>query len=807
MSRKSRSHKFEQTEPKESRIKAAVKSALHRHSYQARPLMLNSAALSTGIALHDISPTAGAIVGGSAGLITAVNAWLGRMSDEERRLTLMHGAAAGTWAAIAGLAGPFAPAVGVAGAVGGLVSHGVWFERRKIRKPSLSERPVYNEWNDEEYGILADAGWEGVRMVGHEPIMTADGKRQIGCNYHLDLTGSHLTAESIIAMGPSKLAAALPGKTRKGAVQIFEDEEDVNHIVVEVIWHKQWSLDEPVLHPVIQHLDHLHELVQSAVEHHMSGGAVPAKPIPAHLRHLMPGMATVRNPVAIGVLKNGEIATNALYERGYGAIHDFGAGFTGSGKTSRLNCEICSLLPCRDVLIWVIDLSAKRGKHYKPWGGCIDWLATTPKEARAMLRAIKAIAIERGKVYNNTAIVSPKRAPMIRLIIDEFPALFDEMDASELYEILGMLTKQARAQGISLSLWTQRANQTDHGYGFQSIISQCRTRTLMKVLKSKEAGEVLANSDLLQLDPTKFMQGEQVTEDTFSATLTHSRSLLVREASEDSTDDEDDVGEEVVDIGDIPAIAALYAPYRPRLDAVSAKAAGEAYANREMNAPENPLLTPEEVMMPRFTAPPQTDAEIDDLVQQFKTNVDWLDAVLNGRMTVGYTDDEEGTDMGTNSSGLPELDPTGILLERDIPVGSTVEQREARSKKMAENMRNRLAAAEDGLNELTQQVATIPKDVPLSAVADQEQPKQYPDTDPIVQAALEVMGKYAGKGAPISAIQEAAEQALGKKTTSETVRSRLRDLNNRHRAVLAGKGRGARWYLPHHVPSTEPDSK
>ncbi|ASR39858.1 hypothetical protein BAY61_31725 (plasmid) [Prauserella marina] len=798
MSKKKRNQVPEPVEQHESRMKAATKSALHRNSYQARPLMINTSALATGFALHDISPTAGAIVGGGAALVTAVNAWLGRMSDEERQLLVMHGAAAGAWSIVAGIAGPLEAAVGVAGAVGAVASHTVWAERRKIRKPKLSERPVYDEWNDEDYGILADAGYEGVRMFGREPILTADGKEQIGFYYHLDLSGSSVTADAFIAMGVNKIEAALPGKTRKGAVKILEDPDDVNHVIVEIIWRKQWSLDQPVLHPVVEHLDQLHELVQSAVEHHMSDGAVPAKPIPAHLRNLMPGMATIRNPIAIGVTPNREIVTNTIYRKGYGAMQEYGAGVIGSGKTSRINCEICSLLPCRDVVIWAIDLSAKRGKHFKPWGGCIDWLATTAKEARDMLRAAKAIANARGLAYDNTAIVSPKRAPIIRIIIDELPALFDEMDASELHELLSMLTKQSRSQGISLDMWTQRANQTDHGYGFQSIVSQCGNRTVMKVLTSKEVGGVLENSELVQVDPTQFLPGEQITQNVLTNEMVHSRSFLVREADDD-LDDDDERGEGAIDLGDIPAIAALYAPFRPKLDAVSAKAAGEAYANRDLNVPENPLLTPQEVMTPQFTAPPESAAEVDELVQQFKTNVDWLDAVLTGRMTVGYIDDEEGKTMDTST--LPEIDTADILLDRDIPIGNNVDAREDRAHKMKARLQERLAATESGVEELTQQVATIPRAVPLSTAAAQEQPKQFPDTDPIIVAAVETMGKHAGKGAPMSAIQEAAEKALGKKTTSETVRARLRDLNYREKAVLAGKGRGARWYLPHHVPA------
>ena len=48
-----------------------------------------------------------------------------------------------------------------------------------------------------------------------------------------------------------------------------------------------------------------------------------------------------------------------------------------------------NLTACPDVVIWAVDL--KRGMELGPWAACIDRLATTPAEARALLADAVAI--------------------------------------------------------------------------------------------------------------------------------------------------------------------------------------------------------------------------------------------------------------------------------------------------------------------------------------------------------------------------------------------------------------------------------
>ena len=69
--------------------------------------------------------------------------------------------------------------------------------------------------------------------------------------------------------------------------------------------------------------------------------------------------------------------------------HGLFGGATGSGKSGGLNVLMGNLTACTDVVIWAIDL--KRGMELGPWAACIDRLATTPAEARALLADAVAI--------------------------------------------------------------------------------------------------------------------------------------------------------------------------------------------------------------------------------------------------------------------------------------------------------------------------------------------------------------------------------------------------------------------------------
>jgi hypothetical protein len=97
-----------------------------------------------------------------------------------------------------------------------------------------------------------------------------------------------------------------------------------------------------------------------------------------------PSVASITEPIDLGPFEDA-MPARVLFLRRHGL---FGGG-TGSGKSGGLNVLMGNLTACADVVIWAVDL--KRGMELGPWAECIDRLATTPAEARALLADAVAI--------------------------------------------------------------------------------------------------------------------------------------------------------------------------------------------------------------------------------------------------------------------------------------------------------------------------------------------------------------------------------------------------------------------------------
>ena len=97
-----------------------------------------------------------------------------------------------------------------------------------------------------------------------------------------------------------------------------------------------------------------------------------------------PSVASITEPIDLGPFEDATPARVLLLRR-----HALIGGVSGSGKSGGLNVLMGNLSACADVVIWAIDL--KRGMELGPWASCIDRLATTPAEARALLADAVAI--------------------------------------------------------------------------------------------------------------------------------------------------------------------------------------------------------------------------------------------------------------------------------------------------------------------------------------------------------------------------------------------------------------------------------
>ncbi|MGW1351240.1 hypothetical protein ACWCQE_18470 [Streptomyces sp. NPDC002409] len=146
-------------------------------------------------------------------------------------------------------------------------------------------------------------------------------------------------------------------------------------------------------------------------------------------------------------------------------------GPTGSGKTNMVHTILAGFARAEDILTWVIDLNA--GSAGLPWvrpalatldsngrfgvQPGVDWLASTHKEALAMLNALVRIAKHRKVAYQdlmaqaNTDLlpISPQ-IPQIMLVVDEGAEILVSTDRETRKLADGILEviRIARAMGV-----------------------------------------------------------------------------------------------------------------------------------------------------------------------------------------------------------------------------------------------------------------------------------------------------------------------------------------------------------------------
>lgn len=97
-----------------------------------------------------------------------------------------------------------------------------------------------------------------------------------------------------------------------------------------------------------------------------------------------PSVTSITQPIDFGPFEDATPCRVLFLRR-----HGLAGGATGGGKSGWLNVLVGNLVACTDVVIWGVDL--KKGMELGPWSPCIDRLATTADEARALLADAVAI--------------------------------------------------------------------------------------------------------------------------------------------------------------------------------------------------------------------------------------------------------------------------------------------------------------------------------------------------------------------------------------------------------------------------------
>ncbi|WP_031164880.1 hypothetical protein [Streptomyces durhamensis] len=290
------------------------------------------------------------------------------------------------------------------------------------------------------------------------------------------------------------------------------------------------------------------------------------------------GPLSVLTGLPWGVRTNGE--TVSVYLREQCALV---VGPTGSGKTNLVHGILGTFARAEDVLTWVIDLNA--GSAGLPWvlpalGGelqtpdnkpvrpGIDWLASTHEEALLMLDAALAVGLHRKKAYqdllakaNTDLLPISATIPQILLVIDEGAEILTSTDrqmkelAKKILEVIRML----RAMGIRTVLTALGATG--------SVLGNLMIRREAKVRVALTGGET-EGMDLGKMFPGR--RGLRVEQAPYKGSgfigTPESPAALFKAWR--------------IKPNQIRDITVATSDRHPRLDEVSAKAAGPAYARR-----------------------------------------------------------------------------------------------------------------------------------------------------------------------------------------------------------------------------------
>ncbi|WP_243719802.1 cell division protein FtsK [Actinomadura sp. KC06] len=201
-----------------------------------------------------------------------------------------------------------------------------------------------------------------------------------------------------------------------------------------------------------------------------------------------PSVSSITEPIDLGPFEDATGARVLLLRR-----HGLFGGVAGSGKSGGINVLMGNLSACRDVVVWAIDL--KRGMELQPWASCIDRLATTPEQARAMLRDAVTVLEARAEwlTTNGRRVWEPTpELPALVIIVDEYAELAD--DVPNAAGDTDSIARRGRAVAVTLIAATQRPTQKAMGKG--AVRSQMDVRVCFRVRERRDVDLILGQGML-----------------------------------------------------------------------------------------------------------------------------------------------------------------------------------------------------------------------------------------------------------------------------------------------------------------------
>ncbi|GGW45170.1 hypothetical protein CP966_20165 [Streptomyces galilaeus] len=290
------------------------------------------------------------------------------------------------------------------------------------------------------------------------------------------------------------------------------------------------------------------------------------------------GRLSVLTGLPWGVRTNGEVVSAYLREQCALVV-----GPTGSGKTNMLHGILASFARADDLLTFVIDLNAGsaglpwvlpalkgelKTEDNKPVRPGVDWLAGTYEEALLMLDAVLAIGLHRKKAYqdllskaNTDLLPISAKIPQIMLVIDEGAEILVSTDrqmkelAKKILEVIRML----RAMGIRTVLTALGATGSVLGNLMIRREGKVRVALTGGETEGMDLGKMFPGRRGLRVEQAPYKGAGFMGTPESPAALFKAWRILPNQIRE---------------------ITVATSERHPRLDDVSAKAAGPAYARR-----------------------------------------------------------------------------------------------------------------------------------------------------------------------------------------------------------------------------------
>lgn len=319
-----------------------------------------------------------------------------------------------------------------------------------------------------------------------------------------------------------------------------------------------------------------------------------------------PSVTSISEPIDFGPFEDA-IPCRVLFLR----RHALFGGATGAGKSGGLNVLMGNLVACADVVIWAIDM--KKGVELGPWAPCIDRLAITPDEARALLADAVAILEARAALLaaRGERVWEPSPdMPALIILVDEYAELVD--DAPGAVKDADSIARRGRAVAVNLIAATQRPTQKAMGQG--AVRSQMDVRICFRVRERKDVDLILGqgmltagwNAHTLNA-PGKFLISAAEHD-----TPRRARAYLVTDQAVADT-------------------ASWYADIRPPLDEVSRQALGAQY---DLGPPEvyedEPTVAndtedaPEEILWAALSLAPDDGITVPELMEAAGMSRPWI---------------------------------------------------------------------------------------------------------------------------------------------------------------------------------------